>query len=72
MRKVTTVASVMTKHTARLMPEAVDSLFDTPRKGQIPRNCARTILLTKIAEMMMSRYSITSYFLASLLNRTIR
>jgi hypothetical protein len=40
------------------MPVAVDSLLETPRKGQIPRNWARTILLTKIAEIIIRKYSI--------------
>ena len=52
-RKVTMVASVITKHTAPDIPTAVLSLEDTPRKGQIPRNWLRTMLLTNIAEMMM-------------------
>ena len=47
------VASVITKHTAPDIPTAVLSLEDTPRKGQIPRNWLRTMLLTNIAEMMM-------------------
>jgi hypothetical protein len=40
------------------IPVAVDSLLDTPRKGQMPRNCDRTILLTKIAEIIIRKYSI--------------
>ena len=40
------------------MPDAVDSLLDTPRKGQMPRNCARTMLLTKMADIIMRKYSI--------------
>ena len=63
----------MTKQTARLIPVAVESLLLTPRKGQMPRNCARTILLTNIADIMMRKYSIRqSYFLAILLKMTIR
>ena len=49
----------MTKQTAIDMPVAVDSLLETPRYGQIPRNCARTMLLTKIAEMIIRKYSIS-------------
>ena len=58
MRKVTSVARVITKHTAIDMPVAVESLLETPRNGQMPRNCARTILLTNIAEMIIRKYSI--------------
>jgi hypothetical protein len=53
-RYVTTVASVITKHTAIDIPVAVLSLFDTPRNGQIPRNCESRILFTNIAEMIIS------------------
>ena len=48
----------MTKQTAMLMPVEVESFPETPRKGQMPRNWARTILLTNIAEIMMRKYSI--------------
>jgi hypothetical protein len=57
-RKVTTVASVITKHTAIDIPVAVLSLLDTPRNGHTPRNCDSRILFTNIAEMMISIYSI--------------
>ena len=43
------VDSVMTKVTAAPMPSAESMRLDTPRKGQIPRNCESTILLTNIA-----------------------
>ena len=52
------VASVMTKATAADMPSDVLTFCDTPRKGQMPRNCDRMILLTNIAEMKISMYSI--------------
>ena len=42
MGQVTAVASTMTKTTAQLMPKAESSFLDTPRKGQMPRNCTRT------------------------------
>jgi hypothetical protein len=40
------------------IPVAVESLLETPRKGQIPRNWARTILFTNIADIIMRKYSI--------------
>ena len=36
------VESARTKVTAAPMPIAVSTFFETPRKGQIPRNCERT------------------------------
>ena len=38
---------------------AVEILPDTPRKGQVPRNWESIMLLTKIAEMMIRKNSIT-------------
>jgi hypothetical protein len=52
------VAMTNTKVTARPIPLAVSTFFDTPRKGQIPKNCDNTILLTNIAEMKINIYSI--------------
>ena len=52
------VAMVSTKATAALMPSAVSIFFDTPRNGQMPRNCDKTMLLTNIAEKNISRYAI--------------
>jgi hypothetical protein len=46
--------------TAPPMPTAVDVFFETPRKGQMPRNFANTMLLMKMVEIMMMRYSIQS------------
>ncbi len=43
-------AITITKITAILMPTAVSTFLDTPRKGQIPKNRASTKLLTSIAE----------------------
>ena len=68
MRYVTRVARVITKHTAMDMPVAVDSLFDTPRNGQIPRNWDRTILLTNIAAINIRKYSIVFRLYGSLLS----
>ena len=48
-RKVHIVESARTKVTAAPMPIAVSTFFETPRKGQIPRNCERTTLLTNTA-----------------------
>ena len=56
------VDSVSTKATAMPMPKAVSIFFDTPKNGQIPRNCDRTILLTNIADMNMSKNSMSLYF----------
>ena len=38
--KVTMEASPMTRVTAMPMPFALSRSLETPRKGQIPRNCA--------------------------------
>jgi hypothetical protein len=47
------VAITITNVTAPVMPMPVDIFFETPRKGQIPRNWLKTILLTNIADMTM-------------------
>ena len=60
MRNVTIVAIVSTNATAADMPNAVSTFLDTPRNGQIPRNCDNTMLLTKIAEININIYSIIS------------
>ena len=54
---VTRVAMVITKRTAPDMPTEVESLLDTPRNGQIPRNWESTILFTKTAAIMIKIYS---------------
>lgn len=46
------VAMVNTKATAALIPIAVSTFLDTPRNGQIPRNCDNTMLFTKIAGLV--------------------
>jgi hypothetical protein len=56
---VTIVASVSTKATAADMPNEVSIFFDTPRNGQMPRNCDNTMLFTKIAEIKIRMYSIS-------------
>ena len=56
------VARVSTKATAPPMPSAVSIFFDTPRKGQMPRNCDNTMLLTNIADMNIKMYSIVMPF----------
>src|SRR5665648_263015 len=53
------VASTITKVTAPDIPIAVLTLFETPRKGHTPRNWARTMLLTSIAEIISKMYSIS-------------
>jgi hypothetical protein len=45
----------ITKVTAAPMPSEVSTFDDTPRKGQMPRNCASTTLLTKMAPMMIAK-----------------
>ena len=55
--QVMAVASTMTNVTAAPIPVALESLRDTPINGQMPRNWANTMLLTKIAVMMMEIYS---------------
>src|SRR5690554_2981048 len=57
------VAMVSTKVTASPMPIAVSTFLDTPKKGQIPRNCDNTTLFTKMATMIIPINSITVYFL---------
>jgi hypothetical protein len=47
-----------TNVTAAPIPSDVETLPDTPRNGQMPRNCDRTILLTKIELMIITKYSI--------------
>ena len=42
---------------------AVSTFLETPKKGQIPRNCDNTMLLTKIAEININIYSIIVYIL---------
>ena len=49
----------MTKATAADMPSEVSIFFDTPRNGQMPRNCANTMLLTKMALMKIRIYSMS-------------
>ena len=56
------VAMTNTKVTARPMPLAVSTFLDTPRNGQMPKNCDNTTLLTNIAEMKINMYSIMVVF----------
>ena len=56
--KVTNVAKIITNVTAPVIPKAVGTLLETPRNGQIPKNCANTILLTNTAAMNINMYSI--------------
>ena len=53
------VDNVMTNMTAIPMPAAVDIFFETPRKGQIPKNCDKTMLFTKIAVTKIIKYAMT-------------
>ena len=46
----------MTNVTAAPIPIEVSTFDDTPRNGQMPRNCASTTLLTKMAPMMIAKY----------------
>ena len=43
------VEIVITKATAPLIPRAVLIFLDTPKNGQIPKNCDNTMLFTKTA-----------------------
>lgn len=72
--QVTVVAMVMTNVTAMPMPTAELMRLLTPRKGQMPRNWASTILLMNIAVMIIEMYSsmVYSAFLRSLLTMAIR
>ena len=45
------VAIVSTNATAADIPNAVSTFLDTPKNGQIPKNCDNTMLLTKMAVM---------------------
>ena len=40
------------------MPAAVSTFLDTPKNGQIPKNCASTTLLTNTAAININIYSI--------------
>ncbi len=55
MPQVASEAIVMTKMTARLMPTAVSIFFDTPRKGQMPKNRVKTKLLMRMAPKKMAK-----------------
>ena len=60
------VAMVSTKATAALIPIAVSTFLDTPRNGQMPKNCDNTMLFTKIAEIKINIYSIFFSYLIEL------
>ena len=47
------MASTSTKITAAPIPTAVDVFLEVPKNGQIPRNCAKMTLLTKIVDIRM-------------------
>ena len=48
--------NAMTNVTAAPIPIEVSTFDDTPKKGQIPRNCANTTLFTNIAPMIIAKY----------------
>ena len=54
---MTIVNKVMTNMTANPMPTAVDIFFETPKKGQIPKNCDKIMLLTKTAVIKIMMYA---------------
>ena len=62
MSEVTSVASVITKITATPMPKAVLNLLETPKKGQMPKNCDKTILFTNTQAIIIKTYSIVQSF----------
>ena len=70
--QVISVESSMTKMTATLMPMAVGRLFDTPRKGQMPRNFERTKLSTRIDVNRMTSIIFIRRHLPSGRGRTLR
>ncbi len=47
------VAKTITKATAPAIPAAVEIRLETPRNGQIPKNCINTMLFTSTADMMI-------------------
>jgi hypothetical protein len=49
------VAITVTKTTDMPMPRATPRSLEHPRYGQFPRFCARTILLTNMAETKTSK-----------------
>ena len=57
--RATTDEMAMTNVTAAPMPTEVLTLLDTPKNGQMPKNCDRTTLLTKMEAMIMTKYSMT-------------
>ena len=61
MSHVTNVARSITNATAADIPREVFTFWLTPRNGQMPRNCDRTILLTNIAAININMYSIVGY-----------
>jgi hypothetical protein len=46
--------------TAMAMPMAVSIFLEVPRNGQLPKNCASRMLLTKMVAMMISIYSMVA------------
>ena len=55
----------MTNVTARPIPTAVSLFFDTPRNGQIPRNCEKMKLFVRIAPREIARSFVTLIYLPS-------
>jgi hypothetical protein len=49
----------ITKVTAAPIPAAVPTLFDTPRKGQMPSDWAKTTLFAKMEPMIIANNSIS-------------
>jgi len=49
------VAKTITKATAPVIPIAVESFLETPKNGQTPKNCIRTMLLTNMAAIIITR-----------------
>jgi NADH dehydrogenase FAD-containing subunit len=55
---VTIVERAITNTTAAPIPAAVLTFVETPKKGQIPRNCERITLFTNTAKIIIYTYSI--------------
>ena len=51
--------TVMTNMTAMPMPNADSTFLETPRKGQIPRNCTNIRLFTKTAPIINAPIAIS-------------
>ena len=63
-KNVTIVEIANTKVTAAPIPIEVSTFLETPKNGQIPKNCDNTTLLTNTATININIYSIQFQFYA--------